>query len=221
VRDAQIVEALWESALDATLAGDIRLQALGGLARLVSEGMLLTDHRDKLRASATASDDAGLLSVSSDVLRAARLLVLASDLRPNEEFELIALARSRDVRARELTINAAGLALAAHDVGDIAGQAVIGQAVLTALFDPNEHVIVRGLNVVAAGRLGLSGADDILGRRLVELMHTRRRVTRVASARAALSLEREEREPAAVASVVALAKDDKSWRVREAIRSDQ
>lgn len=215
VPDPAIPNALWESALDETLAGELRLQSLTALARLSSAGLLVPDRRDELRAAVTRSDDDGLLSVSGDLLRAARLLVLANDLRPREEFELLALGRSRDVRARELAINAAGLALAVPEE-DSGGSATIEQIVITALFDPNENVIVRGLDVVAAGHLTMARADETLGRRLVELIQTRRRGARAASARTALALEAQQRVPAATAVVLGLAERDKSWRVRQA-----
>lgn len=219
VPDIAIPDALWESALDEALAGELRLQSLGALARLSAGGLLVPDHRDRLRASATRDDDLGLLTVSGDLLRAARLLVLAHDLRPREEVELLALGRSKDVRAREIAINAAGLALAARE-GDAGGSALVEQIVLTALFDPTENVIVRGLDVVAAGHVTIARGDETLGRRLVELIQTRRRAARAASARTALALQAHQRVPAATAVVLGLAEHDKSWRVRQAAIPD-
>lgn len=216
---AELTSALWESALDEALAGEPRLQALAALGRLGSVGMLVPDRRDDLRVADTHGDERGLLSVSGDLLRAARLLVLAGTLRPHEEFELLALARSRDVRARELAVNAAGLSLDAHPRR--AGPPTIGQVVLTALFDPNESVVVRGLDVIGAGHLPAREADDALGRRLLELMETRRRSARAATVRTARVLVDRDRVRAAGATVLDLAKRDKSWRVREAlVRAD-
>jgi hypothetical protein len=187
----------------------LRLQALAALAGLAAEGRLTPDRRGELRSSVLGGDRFGFLPVSGDLLRAARLLVLAAELDEVEEVELMVLGRSRDVRARELAVNAGGLALARSR------SERLDQVVLTALFDPNEGVIRRGLAVLRERDLSLPAADEVVGRRLVELMQTRRKRTRAAAVEVAKALGNRGHEWAVLRRVLMLASEDKSWQVNQ------
>jgi len=208
---ASALEALWESALDEELPGELRLEALGGLARVAADVGLSPDRRPELRdAPMTEGDYFGVAAAGSDLLRAARLLVLADQLNESEQTEALILGRSRDVRARELAVNAAGLARAKQPSDRL------DQVVLAALFDPSEGVIRRGLNADAAENSSFSGEDEVLGRRFVELMETRRKATRAVTAQIARGFVEAGRALPESQQAVALARTDKSWRVRGA-----
>lgn len=193
------------------LPGEMRLEALVGLGMLASRTLLDAQTVERIRAAPLRARDTLLRPVSTELLEAARLLALARDLSQTEQARLIAFSRDRDPRVRELSVNAAALANEDRPAD------VLEYVLVSALFDPDESVLVRGL--VGLRQTPSDLLQETVDERLITLVRRHRRLVRAGAASLARRLLAAGLESTRLAQVVELASGDKSWRVREAARS--
>ena len=214
--DDLAVRELLKFAGDDTLPGQYRVETFTALAILSAEGQFSDGDFAIVRAMSPQQVNV-LMPVTSDLLRAALLLVVAPTLRKDERPLLLALSRSRDERARLIAVNAVALADARQP------DVELHPIVVGAMFDASEPVIRQGIAGITAALLGDAGVRLLALDRFDELLSTRRREVRVAVASTArrLSAEPELASNEKLAHLLDRARADKAWRVRHAAEADE
>ena len=212
VRDA--VEALLQVCEDSAVSGEDAIRALGALALVGSRGRLSDQDRQRIRrAPSTFGPPESLWGATSpDRLAAARLLALASSLESSERGQLVALSRSTDVTARYTAVNAAVLAI------HVEPDETLTWIVLSALFDPADDVVVKGLEAIASTIIESPAYGQLTVERLRALQATRGRRTRTAIAAClARSTADATHTDGSLATLVEEASRDGSWLVRQTV----
>lgn len=210
--EPETVDMLVASASDGTLPGEFRLDALVSLSSCAQLNLLSREQVDSLTIE-PQRDPSWFESIGDELLRAAHMVVRAAVLTEEEEIAVLALSRNSDTRVREMICRATGKFLSSRT------SATIESALIAALYDPEESVLVTALNATAEARF-TKVSDEVLNTRLGELYVRSGRRVRAAAARAAKArLSRT--ESAKLREVVDAAGRDRSWIVRHAAELDR
>lgn len=206
------VNLLMQTALDADLPGEFQSEARQALAQLhIADKLRPAD----LEALHHASDVLGRFpshgDVTSRLLEVFRLQALAPELSPEERVALVSCCRDPDPRVREVAMYACRITLSA----DRADQALVW-GMVAGLFDPVETVVRVAVSGVGENLLAdTPAAAQVATDRLPRIYRTGAELTResvVTTSRRLYDLS----DLSASSDLVALAAQDKSWRVRRA-----
>jgi hypothetical protein len=213
LKGLRYVPVLAKAVMSPFYGGEARLAAFAALATVELEIGLPDNTIALIRDAPVEAPAADFLAIGSEVLQAGKLLALFDHLTSEDEAVLIALARSDDARVREVTINAAGLAYRAAEEA----RPPLESTLASALFDPESGVIARGLEELR--RRQPSELNLMVERRLKTLVTAYSRPVRAGAVRLARTLLELETD-SALEKVVELARHDKSWQVRRAVREE-
>jgi hypothetical protein len=205
--ESETIEMLMALASDGSLPGELRLDALVSLSSCAQLNLLSREQLDSLTIE-PQRDPSWFESIGDELLRAAQLMVRAAVLTEDEEIAVLTLSRNSDARVREMICRATGKFLSSRT------SVTIESALLAALYDPEEAVLVAALNATAEARF-TKVSDEVINTRLGELYgrsgrRVRAAVTRAAKARFSRG------HSAKLGEVIAVAGRDRSWVVRQA-----
>lgn len=205
--ERETVDMLVALASDGSLPGELRLDALVSLSTCARLDLLSREQLDSLTIE-SSREPSWFESISDQLLRAAHLVVRAAVLTEEEEIAVLTLSRNSDARVREMICRATGKFLSSRT------SVTIESALLAALYDPEEAVLVAALNATAEARF-TKVSDEVINTRLGELYGRSGRRVRAAATRAAKArLFRT--GSARLREVIAAAGRDRSWIVRHA-----
>lgn len=208
-----IVHGLVELAQDQKLFAELRSEALMALLRIgrIHGGDI---NGDSLRILANSNQahlfDATETEFISDL---GRLVAIVSADNSDSPADLFALCRNPDPRVRQLAVEAAGELLQTRDDRLLEG------TILSSLFDPSHIVVRAGLQVVEHFANRIAWSRDPLINRARDLYESENRTIRIAVYRAADALEKSGTHDARISGILELAKIDRSFRVRQAVKN--
>jgi hypothetical protein len=208
--DRVSVQALLDTAVDASVAANIRVDVLAGLARLAVDGLLSRRDLAHIRKAPEEGAPSFFQKIPRELLRASKLLARATALSDDEQVELLVLSRERDTRVRQLIANAAGLALAR------APSTSAEAAILAGLFDPDERVVASSLRGAATASFSTRAVPRVVARRLRSLLEDYGRDVRAEAVRTARALRMQGHVDQELTEVLAAGVADRSWIVRDA-----
>jgi hypothetical protein len=198
------------TASDGGAPGNIRVDALVGMAQLAHVGTLQARRYRSLRSVPAQQGPEILDPISDSCLRAALLLLRAAMLTESEQFELLALSRVADARTRQLTASAAAVFLT-HRYST-----PVEAALLASLFDPDHTVIQNSLGVLGRHQLRLStSVRNSVADRLAALFSSGPRGVRRRAVAAARLLALPDHK--GLRNILSDAGYDRSWLVRSEV----
>lgn len=208
----EMIDLLVNTATDSTLPPQYLMDARQGLLVLRRHGKLRRTDLAKLR-SAPIPPKRGPLAegITPDVLRVLVLQIVAEKTTASERLELVSAVRSQEERVRDLAVNACAEALqVSRDEG-------LAWAVVSGMFDPSASVSDGAL----AGLLPLTEhhrhAAEVAWQRLPDLYVSSPKKVRIQIINALDHVPaRTRRQRERKASLLAHARQDRSWQIREA-----
>ena len=206
VDPASVTELLSEAANDA-LPPDFRLASLMALARLAATG-LAAPEVPPIGEPERPHPLQGFMSVSIDLLRAARLAVHARQLGLDDQVVVLTLTRHADARVRQIAIETAATFLWVNS------SEAIEAALLAGLYDPEERVLVAALEGLRRATLTQISADAV-AQRLGRVYQEYGREVRAAAVLAAKARLQTADDPR-LSQMVERGARDRSWIVRHA-----
>jgi hypothetical protein len=210
--DRDLVDLLIETAIDPTLPPQYLTEARRGLVLLRRSGRLRVSDLRRLRAAPEAQGQGPLEEgLTQGVLRALLLQILAEKTTVAERSELVSAVRSSEERIRDVAVNTCAEALrTCHDEG-------LAWAVVSGLFDPSHSVADGALAGMRPLTEHFEAAAEVAWQRLPELFESSSRDVRsqiihtLNHVRPKTRRQKEKRS-----ALVARARLDRSWLVREA-----
>jgi hypothetical protein len=198
------------TACDGSAPGNVRVDALVGMARLAHVGILSQRRFRSLRSVPAQQGPEIFDPVSDSCLRGALLLLRAAMLTQSEQFELLGLSRDVDARTRQLTASAAAIFLTHRH------STPVEAALLASLFDPDHTVTQNSLGVLGRHELRLSpSVQSAVADRITALFASGPREVRRRAVAAAQMLALPDHH--GLRNIVSDARYDRSWLVRSEV----
>lgn len=212
--DRSLIDLLLDVATDPSAPPQYVAEALQGLILFRRRQRLkAADLRRLRKAPAHPGQSPMGEGFTQRVLRAFRLQVLADRLTASERTELVGAVRSREVRVRSIAVNACAEALQTTLDESLAW------AVVSGMFDPSDNVASGALLGLDALTEHFENAAEVAWQRLPEMFEASQRNVRgrIVDA-AALASPKTKAQKQTQKTILARARQDRSWMIRDQVR---
>lgn len=212
--DRSLIDLLLDVATDASAPPQYAAEALQGLILFRRRKRLkATDLRRLREAPAHPGQSPVGEGFTQGVIRAFRLQVVADRLTASERTELVGAVRSREVRIRSIAVNACAEAL------ETTVDESLAWAVVSGMFDPSDNVASGALLGLDALTEHFENAAEVAWQRLPEMCEASQRDVRGRILDAvALALPKTKVQKRTQNAILARARQDRSWMIRDQVR---